>query len=227
MGIWTCADRPASTHCKGHGSHATVEGASMTRFGIWDLVHARAGVETADLYAEHIAEMELAEALGFDEYWVSEHIFHREHSLLPSPSLLLAAAADRVPRLRLGVLVHVLPFHDPLRLAGECTMLDHLTRGRLSVGIGRGARLDEYRRVGIDQGESRARFEEAAELILRLWTEDRVDHQGRYFHCHDATLAPRPYQQPHPPLVMATIGDDSLYWAAERAIGATRGPETA
>jgi alkanesulfonate monooxygenase SsuD/methylene tetrahydromethanopterin reductase-like flavin-dependent oxidoreductase (luciferase family) len=196
----------------------------MPRFGVWDLVHAREGVATADLYAQHLEEMQLAEALGFDEYWVSEHIFHHEHSLLPSPGLLLAAASGRVG-LPLGVLVHVLPFHDPLRLAGECTMLDNLLRGRFWVGVGRGARLDEYRRVGVPQAESRARFEECVELMLRLWTEDTVDHAGTYFQCHGATLAPRPYQQPHPPLVMATVGDESLQWAAERAIGIARGPE--
>jgi alkanesulfonate monooxygenase SsuD/methylene tetrahydromethanopterin reductase-like flavin-dependent oxidoreductase (luciferase family) len=199
----------------------------MPRFGVWDLVHARAGVETADLYAQHLAEMELAEALGFDEYWLAEHIFHHEHSLLPSPGLLLAAASGRVQRLRLGVLVHVLPFHDPLRLAGECTMLDQLTRGRLCVGIGRGARLDEYSRTRVPQSESRSRFEEATELLLRLWREDSVDHDGLHYRCRDATLAPRPYQRPHPPLVMATVGDESLAWAARRGIGIARGPEPA
>jgi len=199
----------------------------MTRFGVWDLVHARAGVSTADLYAQHLEEMELAQALGFSEYWVAEHIFHREHSLLPSPSLLLATAAARVPQLRLGVLVHVLPLHDPLRLAGECAMLDQLTRGRIYVGVGRGARLDEYRRLGIDQATSRERFEEALALMRRLWTEDRVDHEGRYYRCHDATLAPQPYQRPHPPVVMATVGDESLEWAAREAIGIARGPEPA
>jgi alkanesulfonate monooxygenase SsuD/methylene tetrahydromethanopterin reductase-like flavin-dependent oxidoreductase (luciferase family) len=199
----------------------------MARFGVWDLVHARAGVETADLYAQHLEEMELAQALGFDEYWVSEHIFHREHSVLPSPGLLLAAASGRVPRLTLGVLVYVLPFHDPLRLAGECTMLDHLTRGRFWVGVGRGARLDEYSRTQVPQSESRARFEEAVELMLRLWQEDSVDHEGAYYRCRDATLAPRPYTRPHPPLVMAAVGDESLVWAAERGIAMARGPEPA
>ena len=198
----------------------------MPRFGVWDLVHARAGVETADLYAQHFEEMELAQALGFSEYWVSEHIFHREHSVLPSPGLVLAAASSRVPRLQLGVLVYVLPFHDPLRLAGECTMLDHLTRGRFWVGVGRGARLDEYSRTQVPQSESRSRFEEALELMLRLWQEDSVDHQGVHYRCRDATLAPRPYTRPHPPLVMATVGDESLVWAAERGIGIARGPET-
>lgn len=198
----------------------------MARFGVWDLVHAREGVATADLYAQHLEEMQLAESLGFDEYWVSEHIFHHEHSLLPSPGLLLAAASGRVG-LPLGVLVHVLPLHDPLRLAGECTMLDNLLRGRFWVGVGRGARLDEYRRVGVAQTESRARFEESVELMRRLWTEDSVDHEGTYYHCHGATLAPRPYQQPHAPLVMATVGDESVEWAAARAIGIARGPETA
>src|SRR5688500_7561180 len=197
----------------------------MPQFGVWDLVHAREGVETADLYAQHLEEMELAESLGFAEYWVSEHVFHREHSLLPSPSVFLAAASGRVQRLTLGVLVHVLPLRDPLRLAGECAMLDHLTRGRLWVGIGRGARLDEYNRVGIPQAESRARFEEAIDLMVRLWSEDSVDHEGAYFRCRDATLAPRPYQRPHPPLVMAAVGDESLVWAAQRGIAIARGPE--
>ena len=199
----------------------------MARFGVWDLVHARAGVDTADLYAQHLEEMELAQALGFSEYWVAEHIFHREHSVLPSPNVFLAAAAARVPQLRLGVLVHVLPLHDPLRLAGECAMLDQLTRGRICIGVGRGARLDEYRRLGIDQATSRGRFEEALDLMLRLWTEDRVDHEGSYYRCYGATLAPQPYQRPHPPLVMATVGDESLEWAARRAIGIARGPEPA
>lgn len=197
----------------------------MPRFGVWDLVHNRAGVESADLYAQHLAEMELAEALGYDEYWLAEHIFHREHSLLPSPGLILAAASERVQRLALGVMVYVLPLHDPLRLAGECTMLDNLLRGRFYAGIGRGARLDEYNRTQVPQGESRTRFEESIALMRRLWQEDVVTHEGTHFRCRDATLSPRPYTDPHPHLVMATVGDESLVWAAEQGLAISRGPE--
>ena len=164
----------------------------MPRFGVWDLVHARAGVEPADLYAQHLAKMELAESLGFAEYWLSEHIFHREHSLLPSPGLILAAASSRVPRLELGVLVYVLPFHDPLRLAASarCWIISP------AAASGRASAAAPPRRVQPHPGATERvagalRGSPGAEL--RLWREDRVDHDGTFYHAatprsrHDPT----------------------------------------
>jgi alkanesulfonate monooxygenase SsuD/methylene tetrahydromethanopterin reductase-like flavin-dependent oxidoreductase (luciferase family) len=172
------------------------------------------GLDTTRVYDEHLAEIELMEDLGFDEVWLAEHHF-THYGMLPSPNLVLATLAARTRRVRLGNMISVLPFYDPLRLAEEITMLDHLTHGRLNVGIGSGVQR-EYARRGLRVEDAKPRFYEAVDVLLKALTEERFDHDGQFWHYADATLEPRPLQQPYPPFYVAASSPDTVRWCAER-----------
>ncbi len=185
------------------------------RFGTFNYNQGRAGVPEQQLFAELLDQLELSERLGFHEAWFTEH-HHSDYSLLPSPNLVIAAASQRTRRLQLGNLVNVLPFHDPLRVAEEAATLDLLTGGRLAVGVGRGIRRDEFEQYGFDTAVAQARFDEAVEVLLRAWTEERFSHAGRYWTYRDVSPRPRPLQRPHPPLYYGAISPASVDMVARR-----------
>src|SRR5258708_5113946 len=108
------------------------------RFGIFCLMQ-RLGTPYTALFDEHLAEIVHAEALGFDEAWFAEHHYNND-AVTPAPNLFVAALSQRTTRMRLGNMINILPFHQPAHLAEQLAMLDHLTHGRLNVGIGRGSR---------------------------------------------------------------------------------------
>ncbi|HYY90064.1 MAG TPA: LLM class flavin-dependent oxidoreductase, partial [Chloroflexota bacterium] len=108
--------------------------------------------------------------------------------------------------------VFVLPFHHPLRLAEETAMLDILSRGRLTVGLGRGNRPIEFVGHGVPQDESRTRMEEGVEVLLQAWTRERVDFQGKHWRIHGIPVYPKPLSQPHPPFAFAVGSPESIDW---------------
>jgi alkanesulfonate monooxygenase SsuD/methylene tetrahydromethanopterin reductase-like flavin-dependent oxidoreductase (luciferase family) len=185
---------------------------------VWDSVEPRPGTSHADLYREHLAEIAVAEECGYQHYWFLEH--HLTPSCpLPSPNLFIAAAAQHTRRIRLGNMVNVLPFRNPVVLAEEIAMLDTLTGGRLDVGIGRGLKPTEFETFGVVQDESREMFLEALDVMLGVWQHDTFSHQGRYFFVDKRTpLSPPLVQRPHPPLYVSAQSRESLRWAAERDV---------
>ncbi|HZS01105.1 MAG TPA: LLM class flavin-dependent oxidoreductase [Chloroflexota bacterium] len=174
------------------------------------------GQPVTQTYDECLAEIELTEELGFDEVWLAEHHLSG-YGTLPSPNLILANLAARTRRVRLGNMINTLPFYLPLRLAEEIAMLDHLTHGRLNVGIGSGV-MREFGRYGVPVEEAKARFYETVEVLLKAFTQERFDHQGQFFHYTDAALVPRPLQQPYPPLFVAATSPDTIRWSAEHGL---------
>jgi probable F420-dependent oxidoreductase len=133
------------------------------------------------------------EELRFDSLWLSERITGDA----PDPIIALSYAAGRTTRLKLGTSVMVLPGRNPVLVAKELATLDRLSGGRLLPAFGLGA-VDprEQQAFGVERGERAALFDEALPLIRRLWTEDRVDHDGPRFHLEGATVRPRPHQDP-------------------------------
>jgi alkanesulfonate monooxygenase SsuD/methylene tetrahydromethanopterin reductase-like flavin-dependent oxidoreductase (luciferase family) len=143
--------------------------------------------------------MEHADQVGFDVYSIIDHHFFQQFSISANPLALICAAAQKTARLRFRVALHTLPLSNPMRLAGEIAAADIITGGRLETGLGRGhAWL--FERSGVDLAESRGRFEEAVEILVRAWTEDSFSYQGRYYRFKDLSVVPKPYQKPHPPL---------------------------
>ena len=165
-------------------------------FGFFDLVE-RHGGDLAALYEDRLRLLEYADGAGFYAYHVAEH-HGTPLSMAPSPSLLLAAAAQRTANLRLGPLCYILPLYDPLRLIEEICMLDQLSRGRLEVGIGRGVSNIELNFFGVEIAEARERFEETLEVLNLGFSNDQLSYEGKYHHYDNVPMELRPVQRPHP-----------------------------
>jgi len=169
------------------------------RFGTFFFFQAPPGRTHANIIRDELEQIEWTEELGFDEAWLTEHHFI-DYGLSVDPATLAAAAASRTRRIRIGLAAAILPFHHPLRLAEQTALVDIMSGGRLDVGVGRGNRPAEFAGYGVPQVESRERFEEAAEVVQRAWTEERVSFHGRFFRFDDVRVIPKPVQAPHPPL---------------------------
>ena len=188
-------------------------------FSVVDHYPAELGRSTGEFYAELLEQAEAAEEWGFDSFWVAEHHFH-EYGAVPRPPILLAAAAQRTRRIRLGSGVVVLPFDHPLRVAEDYAMVDVLSGGRLNLGVGSGYLKHEYAGFGVDPEDKRARFEEALEVLLRAWTGDRVSYAGAHVEVHDVRLNVLPVQQPRPPVWVATLRTDGGFRVGARGLPA-------
>jgi alkanesulfonate monooxygenase SsuD/methylene tetrahydromethanopterin reductase-like flavin-dependent oxidoreductase (luciferase family) len=162
---------------------------------------------------------------GFESLWLFDHF------VPPKPGMecmeawtLLAAMAAQVPGLRCGVMVTGIAYRHPAILASMAATVDHISGGRLEVGLGAGS---DFGRTDLEAfgmpfpplRERAAMLREACEVILRLWREDTVDFQGRFFQLRGATCGARPLQEPHPPLIVGGKSDPVLRVAAEFAQG--------
>ncbi|WP_119421378.1 LLM class flavin-dependent oxidoreductase [Desertibaculum subflavum] len=185
-------------------------------FGIFDHVERR-GPDIAALYRGRFALAQAAESFGFRGYHVAEH-HATPLGMAPSPALFLAALAQRTSKLRLGPLVYLLPLYEPMRLAEEICMLDHLSGGRLDLGVGRGVSPYELAVFRVPFYESRARFAEALDLMLAALTRERIDHHGRFYQIDDVPIAMRPLQSPHPPLWFGGATEKNAEFAGARGM---------
>jgi alkanesulfonate monooxygenase SsuD/methylene tetrahydromethanopterin reductase-like flavin-dependent oxidoreductase (luciferase family) len=173
----------------------------------------------ARTYAEHLAIWEEMDRLGYDGVGLNEH-HTTPHGLMNSPNLMAAAAAQRTKRLKFFILGNLLPLHNPLRIAEELAMVDCLSRGRIMAGFARGVPR-EYKVYDVPMAESRARFDEALDVILAAWTQDVFTHQGRYWSFKDVAIWPRPFQRPHPPVWIPFTGSqETIERAAAGNFGA-------
>ncbi len=192
------------------------------RFGIFDWLDERRPLTTADLYEERLRLLEYADQAGYYCYHLAEHHW-TPLCLAPSPSLFLAAAAQRTRRIRLGPLVYLLPLYNPLRLIEEICMLDHLSRGRLEIGIGRGASPYELAPFHVKIDEARAIFDEALAIVLQGLRTGEVRYEGHYFAFQDVRAVLRPLQQPYPPLWYPTNYPNSVPWLGQQNLSTVFG----
>jgi alkanesulfonate monooxygenase SsuD/methylene tetrahydromethanopterin reductase-like flavin-dependent oxidoreductase (luciferase family) len=184
-------------------------------FSVADQYPAELPRTAARLYDELLAQVEAADALGFDSFWVAEHHFH-DYGVIPRPPIWLAAAAQRTRRIRLGSAVVVLPFDNPLRTAEDYALVDVLSGGRLELGVGSGYLKHEYDGFGIDPEEKRDRFDEALAIVLQAWAGERFSYSGKYHRVSDVALNVRPLQQPRPPLWIAVLRNEAARHVGER-----------
>ena len=168
-------------------------------------------------YEKRLKLIEFYDRAGFRSYHMSEH-HSTPLSMTPAPSVFLAAATQRTTRLRLGALVYVLPAHHPLRLAEEICMLDHLSSGRLDVGIGRGASPHELEHFGVDPEQAPAMYVEAFEVIKRSLTQAEVTFKGKYYDFAGVPVEIKPAQRPHPPFFYAVPVPEGTVWPAQNDI---------
>jgi limonene 1,2-monooxygenase len=143
--------------------------------------------------------------LGFDEAWIGEH-----HSagweIISSPEIFIAAAAERTRHIKLGTGVVSLPYHHPLMVANWMVQLDHMTHGRVMMGVGPGALPSDAYMMGIEHTVQRPRMDEALGVILRLFTEtEPITYKSDWFELREALLQLRPYQRPYMPVAVASV----------------------
>ena len=191
------------------------------QFGIFDQ-NDRGPWPLAEQYENRLKLIEFYDSAGFRTYHMSEH-HATPLNQTPSPSAFLAAIAQRTRRIRLGPLVYVLPAHHPLRLAEEICMLDHLSRGRLEVGIGRGASAHELGYFGIDPEAAPAMYVEAFDVIRLALTQDEVNFRGKHYTFENVPIEIRPAQLPHPPFWYAVPVPDGAAWPAQNRINVVCG----
>ncbi len=171
--------------------------------------------------------IEHLDQLGFDEAWIGEH-HSAGYEIIASPEVFIAAVAQRTRHIRLGTGVSSLPYHHPFMLADRLVLLDHLTRGRLMIGVGPGALPSDAFMMGIEVAKQRDMMEESLEAILLLLAGDEpVDYETDWFKLVGARLQMRPYQRPFPEVAVAAQVSPSGPRAAGRfgcsllSIGAT------
>ena len=190
---------------------------SPLEFGIFDQIESD-GRPPGEIYEEHLRLVEQADRAGFHGYHLSEH-HGTPLSLSPSPSLILASAAQRTEHIRLGVLVYGLPYHDPYRLANEIGMLDHLSGGRLELGVGRGVSPIEAKYFGIQEVEdARAIYRETLDILRAAFTSDVLNFEGKYHSYSDVPLWVRPVQSPYPPLWFPSSNEQSIPFTAQHGL---------
>lgn len=173
-------------------------------------------------FEEHLEAWEELDRLGFDGVAFNEH-HCSPYGLMNSPNLLAAAAIQRTKRIKLLIYGNVLPVHDPLRLAEELAMLDCMSGGRIISGFARGIPR-EYQVYNVPMSDSRARFEEAFEIVTKAWSEEIFSYEGKFWTYKDVSIWPRPLQRPRPPIWMPLSGSkESLEFAGRHNIPITPG----
>ena len=157
-----------------------------------------------------LEEIELAERIGLDAIWLTEHHFDGAVAYA-DPLVFGAAVAARTKRVKIGFAVVELAMHHPIRLAAQTSVLDNLSHGRLIVGTGRGSAFNHYEYIGFGMSmeDGIERLDESEDLLVKAWTETRFKHEGDHWQVKFQMLRPRPYQKPHPPLVRACISEAS------------------
>jgi natural product biosynthesis luciferase-like monooxygenase protein len=179
------------------------------KFGQLHLFERPMGRSEKEILDEQLDLMVEAEDQGFDSLWPAEHHF-REYGHCGSPSLMLAALAARTKRIRLGTGVVVLPLNHPIRVAEEYALLDVMSNGRVDLGIGRGYQPHEYAGYGVDQSRSKEIYRESVEIIQKAWTEETFSYHGEFYNFDDVSVYPKPLQQPHPPIWMASLSEETF-----------------
>jgi alkanesulfonate monooxygenase SsuD/methylene tetrahydromethanopterin reductase-like flavin-dependent oxidoreductase (luciferase family) len=170
------------------------------RFGVFDHIEHLPDVPLNRLFEDRLTTMEVYDEIGIFSYHLAEHHTPAVHSMAPSQNVFLSSAAQRTRRLRFGPCVYVLPLHHPLRLIEEVSMLDHLSQGRLEIGVGRGGVLEAF--FWGQEGDEQAnadRYEDVLGALRAGLANDHLTYKGRFYDFADVPMRLRPLQQPTPP----------------------------
>ena len=172
--------------------------------------HPRLPRTVRQLYGQVMRQCEVAESLGYDTFFCAEHHFH-EYGVVPDPSVMLSALAQRTSRIRLGTAISILTFHDPRHIAETYSMLDMMSGGRLVFGVGSGYLAHEFVGYGIDPKEKRDRFNEALDIVKRLMSGETLAYKGRYSESEKVVLNVLPHEGRVPPIYVAILARDAAY----------------
>ena len=181
----------------------------------------RSPLET--VYERAFQRIDVMEQTGYDAVWLAEHHFST-YSICPSIHMMGTHIAARTERLRIGTAVSLAPFYHPLRLAEEVALLDVLSGGRVNWGAGRGFDATEYKTFGVARDESYPRFRETVDVVLQAWRNERLTYHGDFFDFDDVEVLPKPAQQPHPPVWLASTSPDAVTWSARNGFSILMDP---
>lgn len=164
------------------------------KFGFGNLTLQKPPWDTrsfAELYADVLDLVEVAESAGFDSFWLAEHHAAGDGY---NPSLLpfLSAVAARTSRIEIGTAVLLAPFHDPLRVAEDAAVVDNISGGRLNLGLGLGWAPEEYRMFAVEQKGRGRRLAEFAQVLKAAWTQERFSFEGEFYRYEDVSITPKP-----------------------------------
>lgn len=164
----------------------------------------------------------LADRLGYDCAWIAEHHVSTKYGIMPDPLTFIAYLANKTSQIRLGSGIMTLPLHDILRLAENVALVDILTGGRLTLGVGSGYRKYEFEALNADFEQRRDNQVEGLEVLMRMLAGHKIDHDGKFFNFHiggDYEILPHTLQQPCPPLYMAAASEQSIGLGAKYGAG--------
>jgi alkanesulfonate monooxygenase SsuD/methylene tetrahydromethanopterin reductase-like flavin-dependent oxidoreductase (luciferase family) len=194
------------------------------KFGIFDYIDQR-NQPVHRLYDERMQLLRAAEEAGFYGYHLTEHHV-TPLSSTPSPMVYLAAAARETKRIRLGALLFLLPLYHPIRLLEELCMLDHLSHGRLEIGVGRGVAPPEFEAFDANFARSQQDYDHALNVLMQGLTQDRITYESDRYSFRDVPVVIPPVQRPYPPLWYGLRGEHGPLFAAQRGMnGVTLGPD--
>lgn len=179
-------------------------------FGLFTMFEIREGASQAETFDDWFEIVEFADDLGLDSLWLGESHFRANRAVISSPLTVASAVAARTTAIRIGLAVQVLPLANPVRIAEEAAIVDHISKGRLDFGVGRSSFIDAYQGFNIDYDESRARFSESLEIILKAWGDGPFSHRGEFYSFRDVNVVPKPYQRPYPPIRIAVQSVDTF-----------------
>lgn len=159
--------------------------------------------EGAARFRTIVDQIAYGEEIGFESVWLAEHHFHAFAGIFSAPTVIGAAIAERTISMRIGTAVLLLPYHNPLRVAEDYATLDCLSNGRLEFGIGHGFVKWEALSFGIPLDDLRDRFKENLDVVLKAWSEPKLNFKGRFYEYQGVEVWPRPLQEPYPTVWMA------------------------
>ena len=186
------------------------------RIGVFDHLD-RNNLPLPEYYEARLRLTERYERAGFYSYHLAEH-HATPLGMATSPSVFLAAVAQRTQRLRFGPMVYALPLYHPIRLAEEICMLDQMSNGRLDIGFGRGASPLELANFGQNPEAAQQVYEESLEVVIKCLTGSVLNHRGKHFQFDDVPIALDTAQKPHPPIWYGAHAPESAERAARRGL---------
>ena len=180
------------------------------RFGSWVFPISQNSKNDGNVIDDTLTEIDRWEALGVDAIWLSEHHFDGA-TAYADPVVFAAAVAQRTKNVTIGFAVVEMALHHPVRLAAQVSLLDHLSKGRMMLGTGKGSAFNEYEYIGfgVPMSDAADSILESEEIILQAWTGNPVKFKGKYWDLAFPELRPVPFQKPHPPLLRACISRES------------------
>ena len=173
------------------------------------------------LFEQTIEQARLADEMGYGCWWEVEHHTAVEFSFSSAPELMLTAIAQNTQQIEVGHAAVLAParFNHAIRVAERAAFLDHLSNGRLQMGLARST-VPEWRTFNIDADSTRDQLQQTFEMVPKMWTQDKFSWSSDQYEINDVSIIPKPYQKPHPPLWQACSSIPSFEQAGRNGVGA-------